>query len=76
MNKTEADTYVFIGLRYLSDEDNKRVIDFFSSALEVDPCFAEVYQFMGIVCFSLGNYQAALDHFNNALALEPTSIPD
>jgi len=71
MNKTEAETYCLLGLRYLQDEDNKRAIDFFSSALDVDPYFAEAYGFRGMAHFLRGDYQAALDDFNNALALEP-----
>jgi tetratricopeptide (TPR) repeat protein len=72
MNKTEVDTYLLIGLRYLQDEDNKHAIDFFSSAIDVDPNFAEAYGFRGMSHFQLEDYQAALNDFNNALALEPT----
>jgi tetratricopeptide (TPR) repeat protein len=72
MNKTEADTYLLIGLRYLQDEDNKRAIDFLSSALTVDFYLSEAYGFRGIAHFQLEDYQAALDDFNNALALGPT----
>jgi len=72
MNKKEAETYLSIGLRYFQDEDNKRVIDFFSSAIDANPYFFEAYGFMGIAHFLLRDYQAALDDFNIALNLEPT----
>ena len=57
--------------RYSQDEDHKRAINFFITALEIDPTFAEAYGFRGMAHFQLENYQAALDDFNNALALEP-----
>lgn len=55
----------------MQDEDNKAAIDFFTTALEIDPYFADAYGFRGMAYFSLENYQAALDDFNNALAIEP-----
>lgn len=72
MKETEAETYLLIGMRYLQDEDNKRAINFFSSAIDKNPNLAEAYQFRCIAHFSLKEYQAALNDFNNALTLEPT----
>jgi len=61
MNKTEAETYLLTGMRYLRDEDDKRAIDFFYSAIDTNPNLAEAYQFRGIAHYSLKEYQAALD---------------
>ena len=48
MKKTEADTYLTLGLRYLQDDEHKRAIEILSIAIDVDPHFAEAYQFRGI----------------------------
>jgi len=50
--KREAETYLLIGLRYFQDEDNRRAINFFSSAIDIDPYFSEAFGFRGIARFS------------------------
>jgi len=71
MPLTDAEFYLLLGLQYSQDENNKQAIDFFSTALEIDPYLTEAYGFRGMAHLQLENYQAALDDFNNALALEP-----
>lgn len=72
MKKTEADTYLTLGLRCLQDDDHKRAIELLSIAIDVDPCFAEAYGFRGMAHFTLGTHQEAMDDYNVALSLDPS----
>lgn len=72
--KPDADTYFNIAVIYMYKERHFDAIDYFKSALSINPNFLDAHINLGATYLKIANYELAIHHYQEALNLQPDNI--
>ena len=75
INVNDAIVYFSRGVDNQIIGDDEKAIEYFNSALEIDPNYRDAYFSRGVSYKNIGNYTKAIEDFNSALEIDPNFFP-
>ncbi len=69
--KPDADSYFNVGAIYMYKDRHQDAIDYFNSALGIDPNFVAAHINLATTYLKTENYPKAIEHYKKALELQP-----